>query len=115
MGLSVVSEYVRFVFAVFLLAFLIGGARADGGAQEMCEATSSLAKKTMSARQAGVEMSHLMRAYGEGDYGYVNKLAQSYVVRAYAYPRVYDEKQIKDLVKEFGSSAFVECFRVIDN
>jgi uncharacterized protein with GYD domain len=113
-GVTGINGCVRF-FAMFTLVFWVGTVHAENGIQEMCEASSRLAKDTMRARQAGVEMSHLMRAFGEGENSNMNKLAQSYVMRAYAYQRVYDEIQKRDLVNEFGSVAFSECFQVLQN
>jgi len=111
---SAMRGYVRFVFAMSVLASLTGAAQADDSIHEVCEAHSTLAKSIMRSRQFGLEMSQMMKTSESSEDITISKLSKLYVIRAFKYPRVHDNGIEKEIVNEFGSAAYSQCFMALE-
>ena len=108
------NRYVRFIFGMSTLVWLSGAVQAEDSVQEVCEAHSNLAKNIMKSRQFGLEMSEMMRISDSAEHVNISKLSKMFVIRAFKYPRVYDKEIEKDVVNEFGSAAYSQCFLVLE-
>lgn len=108
------NRNVRFIFGMSTLVWLSGAVKAEDSVQEVCEAHSNLAKNIMRGRQVGMEMSQMMRISYKSEDSKVSELARLFVMKAFKYPRVYDNEIERDVVNEFGSAAYSECFLVLE-
>jgi hypothetical protein len=108
------SGILSIVFFLFVLICPIKAAQADDSIQEMCEAHSNLAKSIMRSRQYGLEMSQMMRIADKTDDSKISKLSKFFVVKAFKYPRVYDKEIESDVVSEFASDAYFQCFLALE-
>jgi len=108
------NGYVRFFFGMSTLAWLAGAVQAEDSVQEVCEAHSNLAKNIMRGRQLGMEMSQMMRISYKAEDSKVSELARLFVMKAFKYPRVYDNEIEEDVVNEFGSAAYSQCFLALE-
>ena len=112
MGSFIMNPCVRFVVAMIL--FLPGLAQAEDSIHEVCEAHSTLAKSIMRSRQYGLEMSQMMKTSDSSEDITISKLSKLYVIRAFKYPRVHDNGIEKEIVNEFGSAAYSQCFMALE-
>lgn len=109
----------RSFWIVFVMLSCVCSARAEEDPNQLCESLSLMAKNIMSARQAGVEMSTLIKKAdeniskggGDEDSEKIGAVAKEYIEHAYEYPFAHYEDMRKEVIVEFGNGVYSMCYK----
>ncbi len=94
----------KIIFLAVLFAVTVTNSYAE---KVDCATISKMASAIMSARQAGVPITDIMKITSDNQG--VNNLRDLYVKRAYSTSRFYSTEMQEHAVVEFGNSAYLEC------
>ena len=108
--------------SMLTLFFIAWNAQAEKKPAGFCENISLLAKTIMTRRQAGAEMSHLIKNIDDAptiavddiekaDSEKIDGLAKEFIVQAYKFPFLYDDELKRQAVTEFENSVYLECYQ----